>query len=93
MKKAPAYISSAFKIEELAFWLMTLCDDNNLDPRELSLDDVIGEARATLSLFSEPNTTSWNMLHGEHGIEDQKHAIKNVKQIKAFIRKYSTKQA
>lgn len=87
-KKEPRFVTRAFEIPELAYWLNTYCVDNDAPAADLELDMIVAEAEYVLGLFFERGTHSYNMLHGAEGKGEQAYARDNVKAIRSFIREY-----
>ena len=84
----PDFLSEALDIGDLQISLRNISED---DKRELSTytkQEIVDEAKWVLSIFNESGTISNEILNGEYGKFDQSIARKEVKQLKAFIKKY-----
>lgn len=82
------FLSEALDIDELQISLRNISED---DKRELSTytkQEIVDEAKWVLSVFNESGTISNDILNGEYGKFDQANARKEIKQLKAFIKKH-----
>lgn len=82
------YLDKALDIGELAESLYNISHDDKKDLSEYSQKEIVAEAEYVLSTFYEGghNNNSW--LLGEWDF-DPKTAAKEVKMLKAYIKKYS----
>jgi hypothetical protein len=68
-----------------------LCDDLTMhDITDLTPKQIVDEAKYVLSTFFESGHSNNDILNGEFP-EDRKYAKKEVKALKAFIKKYDNK--
>ena len=83
------YLSDALKISELNSSLERISSDDNREIESYTQREVWYEAKWVLSEFFEGGHSSNDALNGESGIEAKKEAQKEVRYLKAFIKKYS----
>jgi len=88
-------IKSALSIGELAFTLENISQDDRKEISDYTDEEILHEAAYVLSLFVDPCETHWNAedYRGENGKEQQKAARDQVRQLKAFIKKYQPAHA
>ena len=89
--KAPKYIMDALKSGELGLDLETISIDDKKEITDYTVEEVVKEAKYILSLYSEGGTASHEELTGEDGEEAQLSARKEVRTLKAYIKKYDVK--
>jgi hypothetical protein len=90
--------TSAMKIEELAYNLENITRDDSkrtgktITPNDLPVEDLVKEARYVLSLFIDPDEAHINReaYLGEEGPDQKKWARQQVKQLRAFVKKFGT---
>jgi hypothetical protein len=83
------YIKDALSISELAGSLERVSSDDNRDIETYTQQEILDEAKWVLSEFFEGGHSSNEALNGEWGIEAKKEAQKEVRYLKAFIKKYA----
>ena len=83
------YIKDALSICELSGSLERISSDDNREIESYTQQEILDEAKWVLSEFFEGGHSSNDALNGESGIEAKKEAQKEVRYLKAFIKKYS----
>jgi hypothetical protein len=83
------FLSEACDIGDLQISLRNISEDDKRELSSYTKKEVVDEAKWVLSVFNEGGTISNDILNGEYGKSDQAIARKEVKQLKAFIKKYS----
>lgn len=89
-----AYLREALKIGRLQEDLETIIHDDrkhinpNINLSFYTQEDVVKEAEYILGLFMEGGTVSNEAYIGEHGEEAQKDAVKQVRQLRKYIKKW-----
>jgi hypothetical protein len=83
-------IKSALKIDELAYTLDNISNDDKKKVEDYTDNEIVHEAEYVLDLFTNPNESHWNAedLRGENGTEQQKWARVEVRKLQTFIKKY-----
>jgi hypothetical protein len=84
-------LKDALAIDELNYNLNEIIAvDDRCEVEEIPDDTILGEAVYVLEKFTSPIQGFFHhdCLMGRDGAEEQRWARKNVKQLKAFIRKY-----
>ena len=66
-----------------------LCIDDNKTLEEYTDSEIISEAQYILETYSEYGHRNYFMVTGDNGKHEKQIALKEVKQIKAFLNKYS----
>ena len=87
MNKTPKYIKEALSIGELKLSLENISSDDGVEIESYSKEEIVNEARYTLSIFFEPGTLNNLWLTGEDG--DTTEAEHQVKSLQKFIKKYA----
>jgi hypothetical protein len=82
--------TDAMKIDELAYTLNNISTDDKKPITDYSAVEIVEEARYVLSLFVDPGQSHINheALIGDEGEDQRKWAKQQVRQLKAFIKKY-----
>jgi hypothetical protein len=83
------YLKDALKIYELSNNLENITIDDRKKIEDITLNEVIEEAKYLLKCYYESGHILNEDLLGYEGREAQKEAEKTVKQLKKFIKKYS----
>jgi hypothetical protein len=85
-----AVVKAAMSIDELAYTLENISTDQRISVELLSDSEIVSEAKYVLDLFVNPSQAHINheALLGDEGPEQRIWARKQVKQLKAFIKKY-----
>jgi len=85
-----AIIKSALKIDELAYTLDNISNDDKKKVEDYTDNEIVYEAEYVLDLFTNPNESHWNAedLRGENGTKQQKWARVEVRKLQTFIKKY-----
>ncbi len=80
----------AMRIDELAYTLENISTDDRKPITDYSAADIVAEARYVLELFVNPAQGHINSeaLAGDEGAEQQRWARQQVRQLRAFIKKY-----
>jgi hypothetical protein len=83
--------TDATKIDELAYNLGNISHDDKKQVTDYSAEEIVSEARYVLGLFINPNEGHINneALRGDEGPDQRQWARKQVRQLKAFIKKYA----
>ena len=83
--------TDAMKIDELAYTLNNISQDDKKPITAYTADEVVDEAKYVLDLFINPSQGHINhdALIGEEGPDQQKWANKQVRQLRSFIKKYA----
>ena len=83
-------IKSALAIDELAYTLDIICNDDKTILDSYSDLHIVNEARYVLDLFLNPSQGHINheALMGDEGPQQKVWAEKQVSKLKAFIKKY-----
>jgi len=86
-----AIITSAMKIDELAYDLENIASDDNKKVEDYTDSEILHEAKHVLGLFLDETNPHWNNedLRGENGLDQQQWARGEVRKLKALIKKYS----
>lgn len=80
-------IDQAMGIEELAYVLGNIAEDDGKDVEDYTVAELVREAKHVLGLFHEGGTAQNDMLESEDSNE-RRCAQQQVKQLKAFIRRF-----
>jgi len=89
-------VKAALAIPEMQFAFECICaDDSRTQGKEVSPEDycdevIVSEAEYRLSTYFEDGHINDDMRLGEEGAEGKKIAQKDVRMLKAFIKKYKT---
>jgi len=81
----------AMKIDELAYTLGNISQDDKKPITAYTADEVVDEAKYVLNLFinSAYGHINHEALMGDEGADQQKWANRQVRQLRSFIKKYS----
>jgi len=81
----------ATKIDELAYFLDNISHDDKKQITDYTAAEIVAEAKYVLGLFLDPNEGHINneALRGDEGPAQRQWARKQVRQLKAFIKKHS----
>jgi hypothetical protein len=85
-------LKDALAIDELSYNLTEIIAvDDRCEVQDIPEDTILGEAIYVLDKFTSPVQGFFHhdCLMGNDGPEEQQWARKNVKQLKAFIKKYN----
>ena len=85
-----AIVKAALAIPEMEYAFEIICADSRKEPEEFSDQEIVDEAEYRLSCFFESGHDNDNARRGEFGKEEKAAASKNVRMLKAFIKKYKT---
>ena len=85
-----AIVKATLSISELAYTLENISHDDRKEISDYTDAEILHEAAYVLSLFVDPSETHWNAedYRGENGDIQQKWARDQVRQLKAFIKKF-----
>ena len=89
-------VKAALAIPEMQFAFECICaDDSRKQGKEVSPEDycdevIVSEAEYRLSTYFEYGHINNDMRNGEEGAEGKKIAQKDVRMLKAFIKKHKT---
>jgi hypothetical protein len=83
-------IKAALSISELSYTLENISQDDRKEISDYTDAEILHEAVYVLSLFIDPCETHWNAedYRGENGEFQRKWARDQVRQLKAFIKKF-----
>jgi hypothetical protein len=83
-------VKSAMAIDELAYSLDNISTDDKVAVNSYPDEQIVKEAKYVLDLFVNPSQGHINneALMGDEGPQQQVWARKQVRQLKAFIKKY-----
>lgn len=81
---------AAAKIYSLENWLYELAYEDHMGGRWHDFEDevILDEAKHMLDLYLEDGSDRNNSLVGEHGEEEKALAAKQVRMLKAFLKKF-----
>lgn len=90
MAMTKALITAALDIEELAYTLRNVAQDDKCELHDLKDEIVIKEAKYVLGLFTDPAEGHMNGedYRGENGAEQKTWAKGQVKELQAFLKKH-----
>jgi len=85
-----AFIKAAMAIGELAISLENISADDKKQISDYTQAEVVKEAKYVLGKFTGESGgyEQEEELNGDHGIEQQRWAQKEVRKLKSFIKKY-----
>jgi len=83
------HIVEALKITELEVNFENISHDDKREIDSYTIEEAIKEADYTLSLYYESEHFLNDELRGECGAEAQKEALKQVRMLRRFIKKWS----
>ena len=76
-------------VDELIYSFQNvLCIDDNKTLEEYSDSEIIAEAQYILKTYKEHGHRNYYMIIGDNGQHEKQIALKEVKQLKAFLNKY-----
>jgi hypothetical protein len=84
-----AIVKSAMSIDELANDLQQISKDDSKEINDYTDSEIVHEAKHILSCFHEAGHLNNEDYIGENGEEQYKWAVGQVKQLNAFIKKFS----
>jgi hypothetical protein len=89
-KQKQAMLKAALNIDELAYDLDNISNDDGKPVEGYTQAEIVHEARYVLEKFHNEIGGHWNNydLRGENGSEQQKWARGEVRKLNAFIKKY-----
>lgn len=82
-----SFLKDALKSNELSISLDNISTDDNKDIKDYTLQEVLSEARYVLSCFYENGHVNNDWLNSDIK-EDRKDALKEVRVLKQFIKKW-----
>jgi len=85
-----AITKAALAIPEMEYAFEIICADSCKEPDEFTDQEIVDEAEYRLSCFFESGHDNDEARRGEFGKEEKAAALKNVRMIKAFLKKYKT---
>jgi hypothetical protein len=83
-------IKAALAIPEMQFAFECLCTDDKKEPNDYTDSEVVAEAEYRLYTYFEHGHINNDMRLGLESAEGKKVAQKDVRMLKAFIKKYKT---
>jgi hypothetical protein len=83
-------IKAALAIPEMQFAFECLCTDDKKEPNDYTDSEVVAEAEYRLYTYFENGHINNDMRVGLEGDFGKKTAQKDVRMLKAFIKKYKT---
>jgi len=83
-------IKAALAIPEMQFAFECICTDDKKEPNDFTDSEVVAEAEYRLYTYFENGHINNDMRVGLEGAEAKKIAQKDVRMLKAFIKKYKT---
>jgi len=83
-------VKAALAIPEMEYAFEIICADSRKEPDEFTDQEIVDEAEYRLSCFFESGHDNNEARLGEFGKEEKSAASKNVRMIKAFLKKYKT---
>jgi len=90
-----AIVKAAIKIPEMVFAFETICEDDSksqgreVTPEDYTDEEIVSEAEFRLSTYFEAGHINDDMRIDDEGV-GQKVAIKDIKMLIAFLKKYKT---
>ena len=81
-------VYDAMKCTELEYSLDRISSDDDCDLADYSDSEIIAEARYVISLYAEGGTSHSEMLDGRCGKASQREARRELRELKAFLRKH-----
>ena len=85
------FLKDAFKSHELHFSLDNISTDDGKEIEDYTPQEVIAEARYVLSCFYESGHVNNEWLNSDNK-DERRDALKEVKALKSFIKKYEVTQ-
>jgi len=85
-----AIVKAALAIPEMEYAFEIICADSRKEPEEFSDQEIVDEAEYRLSCFFESGHDNNEARIGEFGKEEKAAALKNVRMLKSFVKKYKT---
>ena len=77
------------KVDELIYsFTNVLCVDDNKNLKDYNDSEIIQEAQYIYDTYKEYDHRNYLMVCGEYGKEEQKQAVKEIKQLKNFLNKW-----
>ena len=86
-----AIVKAALAIPEMEYAFELIGPDNNKEPEEFTEQEIVDEAEYRLHTFHEDGHDNNEARLGRFDKEEKSMALKNVRMLKAFIKKYKTK--
>ena len=86
-------IKAALAIPEMQFAFECICTDDKKEPSDFTDSEVVAEAEYRLYTYFENGHINNDMRVGREGAEGKKTAQKDVRMLKAFIKKYKTQNS
>lgn len=86
-------VEDAKKIPEMVFAFECICQDDNKEPNDYSDAQIVAEAEYRLYTYFEQGHINNDMRLGRETAEGKKIAQKDVRMLKAFIKKYKTQNS
>jgi hypothetical protein len=86
-------IKAALAIPEMQFAFECLCTDDKKEPNDYTDSEVVAEAEYRLYTYFENGHINNDMRVGRDTAEGKKTAQKDVRMLKAFIKKYKTQDS
>ena len=84
-----AIVKAALDIPEMIFAFETICEDDKKQPEDYSDEEIVSEAEYRLMTYFESGHINDDMRTDDEGV-GQKVALKDIRMLKAFIKKYKT---
>jgi hypothetical protein len=86
-----AIVKTALAIPEMEYAFELICSDNKKEPEEFTDQEIVDEAEYRLHTFYEEGHDNNEARLGGFDKEEKSAALKNVRMLKTFIKKYKTK--
>lgn len=86
-------VKAALAIPEMQFAFECICTDDKKEPNDFSDAEVVAEAEYRLYTYFENGHINNDMRLGRETAEGKKIAQKDVRMLKAFIKKYKTQNS
>ena len=84
-----AIVKAAKSIPEMQFAFECICADDKKEPEDYTDEEIVSEAEYRLSTYFEAGHINDDMRVDHVGV-GQKVALKDIRMLKAFIKKYKT---
>ena len=85
-----AIVKAALDIPEMIFAFETICEDDKKEPSDYTDEEIVSEAEYRLSTYFEDGHINSDEMRLGDDREANKIARKDIKMLKAFIKKYKT---
>jgi hypothetical protein len=85
-----AIVKAAMAIPEMQFAFECICADDKKEPEDYTDEEIVSEAEYRLSTYFEDGHINSDEMRMGDDLEMSKIARKDIKMLKAFIKKYKT---